>query len=119
MSNASDRNVVKTKDVQNFDLMRFDLLQFKIHMLRDGSPKQVSDKHSFLNEFRTNDFWNKHISDYHLFGLPSFGLTTLTHFFSFLFQISNFLLFCLQTITQVLQERVEEEHRGVLNGVQV
>ena len=29
MSNASDQNVVKTKDVQNFDLMCFDLLQFK------------------------------------------------------------------------------------------
>jgi hypothetical protein len=27
-------------------------------------------------------------------------------------------LHLFQTITQVLQERVEEEHRGVLNGVQ-
>jgi hypothetical protein len=31
----------------------------------------------------------------------------------------KFAIYIFQTITQVLQERVEEEHRGVLNGVQV
>jgi hypothetical protein len=29
------------------------------------------------------------------------------------------LILVIKTITQVLQERVEEERRGVLNGVQV
>ena len=69
MSNASDRNVVKTKEVQNFNLMSFDLLQFKKSygmLVRNEFQTNTPFKTNFglttfgINIFRTTKFWNKH-----------------------------------------------------------